>query len=192
MGGALGTVLDFYLFPLLGLLLLAVGAWSTWELWRPWNSPGTVPSPATRVAALILGGVWGWFLTSLPHPQDPLRVTLGWPMPVMTLSRDPGRWLDLGARASIPCLVLDLAVGLGMVNAILLLLWKLRPRRRPRPRAGFLDAWRVERPWRPVAKASGQRPQRPLAASRVGLQGRNRRLDAFGLALTADPNRSRA
>jgi hypothetical protein len=151
-----------------------------------------MPSLATRVAALILGGVCGWFLTNLPHPQDPLHVSLGWPVPVMTLSRDMGRWLDLGARASIPCLVLDMAIGLGMVNAILLLFWKLRPRRRPRPRAGFSDAWRVERPGRPVAKAHGRRPQRPLAASRVGFQDRNRRLDAFGLALTSDPNRSRA
>jgi hypothetical protein len=192
MGGALGTVLDYYLFPLLGLLLLALGAWSSWELWRPWASPGRVPSLATRVSALILGGVWGWFLTNLPHPQDTLHVTLGWPMPVMTLSRDMGRWLDLGARASIPCLLLDMAIGLGMVNAVLLLLWKLRPRRRPRPRAGFFDAWRVERPGQVSAKAPGRRPQRPLAASRAGLPGR-RRLDAFGLAkLTADPNRSRA
>jgi len=170
MGGALGTVLDYYLFPLLGLCLLALGARCSWELWKPWAGREETPSLAARAAALILGGVWGWALAGLPHPQDSLRVTLGWPLPVMTLSRDLGQGLDLGARASLLCLLLDLAIGLGMVNAILLLIWKLRPRRRPRPRSGFLDPWRAQRPGRPaarpgIARGFRPRPRRPWAVS---------------------------
>jgi hypothetical protein len=174
-------LLNDYLFPLVGLSLLTLGAWSSWELWRPWADRGSpVPPLAVRVAALILGGVWGWVLTNLTHPLDPLHVTLGWPMPVMTLTRESGRWLELGAT-SIPCILLNLVIGIAMIQALLHLAWKLRPKRRPRRRAGFFDAWRVPRArpaLRPFPPAPARRAPRPLAGTRVPGQ---RDLRPFGL-----------
>jgi hypothetical protein len=164
MGVALGTFLNDYVFPLVGLGLLTAGVWCSWELWRPWTrNRASMPPLAARVAALILGGVCGWMLANLTHPLDPQHVTLGWPMPVMTLTRDSGRWLELGA-ASVPCVLLDLAIGAGMVNALLRFCWKLRPRRRPRKRAGFFDAWqapRVRTALRPFPQPPARRRPRP-------------------------------
>lgn len=170
VSGALATFLNYYGFPLLGLGLLGLGAWSSWELWQ--GRPG--PALAPRVAALILGAVWGWILANLPHAQDALHVTLGWPMPVMTLTKASGRWLELGARASIPCMLLNLAIGMGMVNTLLRLLWKLRERPRPRPRAGFFDSWRVARsaPRFPNSAPAARRLPRPAAGTRVPVRGR--------------------
>jgi hypothetical protein len=45
----------------------------------------------------------------------------------------------------VPCVLLDLAIGAGLANALLHFYWKLRPRRRLRKRAGFFDAWRAPR-----------------------------------------------
>ena len=168
MGGALGIFLNFYLFPMLGLGLLGLGSWSTWKLWTGRGGGAAGPSLAARVAALILGAVWGWCLVNLTHPLDGQRAILGFPMPVMTLSAASGRWLELGGAASLPCLLLDLAIGLGMVHTALHLAWKLRPRRRPRRRAGFIDSWRA-----PRAEPRARRIQAPFAAgARVPVQGR--------------------
>jgi hypothetical protein len=146
MGGALGAFLNDYVFPLLGLCLMALGAWSSWEIWRPRTaSEAEAPPLGSRVAAIILGGVWGWLLCNLPHPQDTAHIAIGFPMPVMTLAKGSGRWLELDSRASMPCALLNLAIGIGMVDTVLHLLWKFRPKRRPRRRAGFFDAWRVPR-----------------------------------------------
>ncbi|GEM_PF-1764505 len=124
MGGALGTFLNYYAFPLFGLSMLALGVWCTWTLWRS----AVLPSLGTRVAALILGMVCGWFLANLDLARDAAHVTIGFPMPVMILVKGSGRWLEVAGTASIPCLVLDLAIGVGMVNALLRLFWKPRPR----------------------------------------------------------------
>jgi hypothetical protein len=191
MGGVFGTLLNDYVIPMLGLFLLVLGAWFTWKLWLAPSADRPEAPPLTiRMAAIILGAVWGWILTSLPHPQDALHVTLGWPMPVMTLTKASGRWLELDATASIPCLVLDLAIGIGMVNALLGLLWKLRPRRRPRGRAGFFDSWRVPwsgarvgpRPWQGLAMVPARRSRHPWSA-RGPVQGREGRREPaeFGL-----------
>ena len=127
MGGALGTFLDYYLYPLFGLTLLALGAWCTWAVWRPRG-----PSPAARVAALILGGLGGWFLVNLAHAQGARQVTIGFPMPVLTLVKGAGHWMEMAGAASIPCLLLDLAIGVGLVHALLYVAWARRSRRRPR------------------------------------------------------------
>ena len=143
MGEALVTFLNFYVFPMLGLCLLAAGAWCTWELWAGDRKPGP-PSLAARVAVLILGGVLGWCLANLAHARDAQHIILGFPMPVMTLTRVSGRWLELGGTASIPCLLLDVVIGIGMANAALRLAWQHR-RPRPRRRTGFIDPWRAPR-----------------------------------------------
>ena len=206
MGGSLATFLNFYVFPMVGLCLLALGAWSTWELWaRGGAARSAGPSLAARVAALILGWVGGWWLANLPHALDSRRVILGFPMPVMTLTKASGRWLELGSTASIPCLLLDLAIGIGMVNAALRLVWKFRPRPRPRRRTGFIDSWRAHRPGAVVRTGRERfahplrRSQRsPLIGTRVPVQGRagHRELAEFGLeepeALPAGPDSSRS
>lgn len=134
MGGALGTFLNLYVFPMLGLGLLTVGSWFSWKLWTGRRDGGAGgPSLAARVAALILGGVWGWCLVNLPHALDDHQVILGFPMPVMTLAKVSGPWLELGGAASKLCLLLDLVIGLAMVNTALHLAWKLRPQPHSRP-----------------------------------------------------------
>lgn len=127
MGGAF---LDDYLYPLFGLMLLALGAWSTWAVWRPGG-----PSLAARVAALILGGVAGWCLANLAHAEGVQEVTIGFPMPVLTLVKGSGHWLELAGSPSLPCLLLDLAVGVGLLNALLHVFHERRSR--PAPRRGL-------------------------------------------------------
>jgi hypothetical protein len=136
MAGGVGAFLNFYVFPLVGCSLLVLGAWASWALWRPWSGIRfPLPGLAIRVGGLILGGFWGWFLTNLEYARDAVHVTIGFPMPVMTLARSSGRWVELGAVASTPCMVLDLAIGVGLVNAALLLIWKRIALRRGRRRA---------------------------------------------------------
>jgi hypothetical protein len=147
MAGGLGDFLDFYVYPLAGLGFMLLGLWFTWGLWKPGRGTrNQVPGLAPRLAAVILGCVWGWILANLPYSPDPSHVILGFPMPVMALAKVSGKWLELGTTASIPCLFLDLAIGIGMVHALLHFLWKWQRRRRPRPRAVFHDTWRVARP----------------------------------------------
>ncbi|MDR3672992.1 MAG: hypothetical protein P4L36_19260 [Holophaga sp.] len=192
MSEALGVFLDDYGFPLLGLGLLAQGAWSSWGLWKARPDDGS-PALTLRIAALVLGAVWGWILTNLPHAHDAAHVTLGWPMPVMTLTKASGRWLELGARASLPCILLNLAIGVGMVNTLLGQAWKLRPR--PRPRASLFDAWRVSRtaprPGPGFAPPARRLPP-PGTGGRVPVQGRagHRNLAAFGLEESSNGSRS--
>jgi len=116
-----------YGYPLAGIGLLGLGAWSSWKVWRPDQPPA--PALAARIAALILGLVWGWFLTNLEYAPDPLHVTVGFPMPVVTLVRHPGQWMEPGSSASVPCLALDLVIGVGLANGVLWL-WRARGRRR--------------------------------------------------------------
>ena len=178
MGGALG-ILNYYLFPMLGLGLLALGAWCTWGLWRPQGPP-----VAARAAALVLGLVLGWILANLPHPEDALHMLLGWPLPVMTLVRASGLWLVMDARPSIPCLLLDLVVGIGSANALLRLFWRLRPRRRVGGRGPSWTAGGLPSRW--IRPGRGSRacrcragrgggawvpPGGPLATGRPFIQG---------------------
>jgi hypothetical protein len=138
MGGGVGAFLNCYVFPLMGCSLLALGAWSSWEIWKPWTGRFPVPSLAVRVGGAILGSVWGWFLTNLQYARDAFHVTVGFPMPLVTLARSSGRWVELGAAASVPCMLLNLAIGIGLTNTLLRLVWKrraLRLRRRTRRNA---------------------------------------------------------
>ena len=147
MDGGFGDFLDFYVYPMAGLGFLLLGLWFTWTLWKPGSGTRReVPGLAPRLAAVVLGCVWGWILANLPYSPDPRHVILGFPMPVMTLAKVSGKWLELGTMASIPCLFLDLAIGIGMVHALLHFLWKWQRRRRPRPREVFHYPWRVARP----------------------------------------------
>lgn len=125
MGGGIGALLNFYVFPLLGCSLLALGAWASWAIWRP-RADARAPSLAVRVGGVILGCVWGWFMTNLQYARDAAHVTVGFPMPVMTLVRSPQHWIEWDAAASIPCVLLNLAIGIGLVNALLRALWKGR------------------------------------------------------------------
>jgi hypothetical protein len=136
MSGSLDFFLNCYVYPLAGLSLLVVGGWSSWAVWRPEGGSGTGPSLAVRLSTLLLGMLWGWYLTNLEHSLDPSRVIVGFPMPVMTLSRSSGKWLELGSVPSLPCMLLNVAIGVGLANAALHQYFRRRSRRaRRRERA---------------------------------------------------------
>jgi hypothetical protein len=131
MSGAAGDLLHSYVCPLTGLALLAVGAWSSWAIW--WSGIAgsmTLPPLTLRVACFLLGGLWGWFLTNVQYPMDPAHVSVGFPMPVTILARSSGPWLVIESAASLPCLLLNLVIGVGLANALLHLVWRLRNPRR--------------------------------------------------------------
>ena len=121
MGAMTGDLLHSYLCPLAGLSLLGVGTWSSWVVWKPGLRP---PALASRVASLLLGCLWGWILTQVAYPVDPAHVAIGFPMPVAVLARGPGRSLVMDSTLSLPCLGLNLAIGIGLANAGLHLIWK--------------------------------------------------------------------
>lgn len=135
MADGVGVFLNFYVFPLVGCTLLALGAWFTWAIWRELPARRRAPSLPVRVGVLALGLAWGWILTDLAYARDAAHVTVGFPMPVLILARDTGSWAELRAVASIPCMVLDLVIGIGLANGVLLLVWKRRALRRKRRRA---------------------------------------------------------
>ena len=117
MGGEVGIILNDYGCPLAGIGLLGLGAWSSWQVWRPARIGA--PSLTARLAAPVLGLVGGWFLANLEYAPDPLHLTVGFPMPVVTLVRHPGQWMEPGSSASATCLALNLIIGAGLANGVL-------------------------------------------------------------------------
>ena len=133
MGAMAGDLLHSYVCPLTGLVLLALGTWSSWEVWRPgMRGASELPPLAYRIASFILGALWGWLLTNVVYPMDPAHVALGFPMPVTVLGRGSGPSLVMDSAISLPCLFLNLVIGIGLANALLRLVWKRKALRRSR------------------------------------------------------------
>jgi len=126
MAGGIGVLMNDYGWPLSGLGLLALGGWHAWRVWTATGTGRTEAFPlGVRITAVLLGVAAGWFLANLEYAPDPQHVTIGFPMPIVTLARHSGGWLEPGPAGSLPCLVLDLAVGVGLGHGLLLGLARL-------------------------------------------------------------------
>ncbi len=136
MAGTWGGFLGSYIFPLLGLGLLAVGSWFVWLVWAG-ARPSLRPPMAAQVAAILLGVMGGWFLDMVALPLDATHVAIGFPMPVMFLVKESGGGQDLGSGVSFICAFVNLAIGVALAHGVLRAPWA---RRRGRTPAAFRPA----------------------------------------------------
>jgi len=130
MAGTWGGFLGSYVFPLLGLGLLALGSWFVWLVWAGVR-PSLRPPMAVRLAAIILGVMGGWVLDMVALPLDATHAAIGFPMPVLFLVKESGGGQDLGSGVSFVCAFLNLAIGVALAHAGLHALWAGHRRRAP-------------------------------------------------------------
>jgi hypothetical protein len=108
-----------FIFPLIGVLLLAWGAWATFA-----NRNRMVLAPLEmRVAAGILGAIWGWAMANLAYAPDATHRIVGFPLPVMSWVNASGLWTDQNVLASVPCLLLDILIGSLLATRLLRAAW---------------------------------------------------------------------
>jgi hypothetical protein len=190
----MGVFLNSYVLPMAGLSLMVYGAWSVWAVWSA-AGPARLPLPA-RVVTVIVGCMGGWLMNSMAIPQDPLHVALGFPMPVLVLEKDAGASLSLGAMGSLPCALMNLAIGIGLAHAALRALWPRLVRLWPKPRPNVRVDWLVSRP--AVRKGFGRHRApaplthlRPRPIVRAAAPGREGLRTAIGQELDDHEQRER-
>jgi len=121
-----------FIFPLIGILLLAWGAWTSFLARRQ----DALPPLEVQVAAGILGALWGWVMANLAYAPDAAHRIVGFPLPVYRWVNLAGTWTDQSALAAVPCLLLDILIGTLLATRLARTLWTrfqpLRARNRRR------------------------------------------------------------